>query len=167
MYNYNMNIFKTKDCKNCELAKQTYLEFVSNLSNTNEKYASLVLSVGYVSYISLLAASFSQLYEIGKWFWFACIVLIAISLGLFVGYEIWKIKKFHLYQKELQSKIYNVMINKNFDFTKLLAEIETTKYNKLNDIATATKWIFNISFLSAFLSGISFFICLGLAFSKI
>ena len=156
----------TKNCKNCELAKQTYLEFVSSMSNKNQNYASIVLSVGYVSYISLLSASFTHLYYTGKWFWFSCIILVSISLSLFVGYEIWKIKKEVKYDEKIRDEIYIVFYKQEFNFTDLLLKIQAISNSQFNDIKKATKWVFSVSLITAFISVFLFFICLGLAFSN-
>lgn len=157
----------TNNCKNCELAKRTYLEFVSNMLNNDKHYTSIVLSVGYVSYISLLSSSFSYLCNIGKWWWFSCIIFISISLGLFVGYEIWKIQRGVKYNKKICNEIYSVFNQEQaFNFTDLLLKIQEINSSQFNDIIKATKWIIYTSLITAFISVFLFFICLGLAFSN-
>lgn len=163
-----LNMNNKRNCSDCEQAKQTFLELSSKLHSDNEKYTTLVLSIGYVSYISLLASSFEKLYVTGKWLWFICIVLIILSLGLFIGYEIWKIKISHKYQDDIYNKISEVLDeNVHFSYTHLKSTVETIKFKHYSNIKNATKWIFNACVVTAILSGIMFFVCLGIVFSII
>ncbi len=168
MINKLLNRNDNENCKDCEQAKQVYLEFSSKLQNENEKYTTIVLSVGYVSYISLLASSFSNLYSVGKWWWFSCILLITISLGLFVGYEIWKLKCCYKYNGSIYSELKNIFSkDKSFSYTDLIYKIEKINEKHYIDIHKATCWIFTLSLLSAYVSVILFFISLSLNFARL
>lgn len=157
-----------RNCVDCKEAKLAFIEYAANLHVNNEKYTSLVLSLGYVLYVSLLTTTFKELYNIGKWFWVGSIIFLVISLGLFIGYEIWKVKIFHSYEEKILKEIDKVLDeNIAFSYVNMKQTIAKISNKHFSQIIDSTNRIFIISVSTAFISCLLFAIVIGIAFSKL
>lgn len=147
-------------CKNCSFAKDAFFDFFVRSQSQNEQYAKVVVSIGYVSYITILAMLKGILqHENVRNFYLTSILAISISLGIFVFYEIWKIKSTMQYEKELMKKLFRAIDNSStFSLSDLKNDIISTYRKEYSHIISATKYIFNISVVLALISAICFFI---------
>ena len=152
-----------KKCENCYFARDAFFEFFRKTQDQNEQYARVVTSIGYVSYITLLSMLRDVLLNSNtKICYFYSIIFISLSLALFVGFEIWKVKSTNNYEKNLIDKI-KVAMDKSPDFSlsDLKNEIIKARETAYSNIEKATNCIFTVSVICAIISAFCFMVCIG------
>lgn len=131
----NDSKIKQRNCEDCMQINQLFLDFYSKLHSENEKYTSLVLSIGYASFCSIVLATNKPLIKEASCVFFIAVIALIFSILLFVTYEIIKIKSGHAYEIEILKNIGKVMdenIKVNYsEFKLLISKIETEKFSYL------------------------------------
>ncbi|MDD3594016.1 MAG: hypothetical protein PHX18_05250 [Candidatus Gastranaerophilales bacterium] len=126
---------KQRNCEDCMQINQLFLDFYSKLHSENEKYTSLVLSIGYASFCSILFTTNQPLIKESSCTFFISIIALIFSILLFVTYEVIKIKNGHDYETEILKNISKVMdenVKFNYkEFKLLISKIQTEKFSHL------------------------------------
>lgn len=85
-------ILDRRNCKDCQRAKESYFELYKLSHIENQRYATIVCSIGYAAFIAILSYVHEEFTSVSEIISLYMYIFLVISIFIFILFEIWKIK---------------------------------------------------------------------------
>lgn len=149
-------------CIDCQKAKEDYFSLYKLTNIEHERYAMVVSSIGYAAFLTILNNCHQQFFAFSKKITIFMYMSLALSILIFVFFEILKAKETSDYRKEQTENIYKLLSNINIfsyqDLFQTNAQLTIKSYNLV------LKYIDYFFYSSLIFAGIAFclFLFLGI-----